>query len=117
MIRYSNLAQRPHFGWEKLRCHQVGHWLNSEIHEEDKDTANDDTAPVNDGSLILHVPVLQMGGKEQGGAKGSQAGDGRDSGDHIQVSSLEPGLKDIGNKRKSNTETNFKQKPDKESGQ
>ena len=40
--------------------------------------------------MRLQVPVLQVGGKEQGGAEGGQAADRGDGGGEVEVPPLEP---------------------------
>ena len=74
----SYFAECPNFSREEFRGHEVCHRLNPEVDAEDEDTAEDDAAPVDDRGLLLQVPVLQVGGEEQGGAEGGQADDGGD---------------------------------------
>ena len=64
--------------------------MNPEVDAEDKNTAKDDAAPVKDHSVLLEVPVLQVDGKEQGGAEDGQAADGGDGGGEVEVPPLEP---------------------------
>ena len=52
--------------------------MDPEVDAEDKNAAKDDAAPVKDDCIRLQMPVLQVCGKEQGGAKDGQAADGAD---------------------------------------
>ena len=89
-FRLPYLAKSPDFSWEEFWSHQVGHRLDPEIDAEDEDAAKDDAAPVKDHGVLLHVPVLQVCGKEQGGAKGGQAAHRGDGWGEVEVPSLEP---------------------------
>ena len=64
--------------------------MNPEVDAEDKNTAKDDAAPVKYDCVRLEVPVLQVGGKEQGGGEDGQAADGGDGGGEVEVPPLEP---------------------------
>ena len=89
-FRLPYLAKSPDFSWEEFWGHQVGHRLDPEIDAEDEDAPEDDAAPADDDRLLLQVPVLQVGGEEQGGAEGGQADDGGDGWGEVEVPSLEP---------------------------
>ena len=85
------LAKCPDFSWEEFWGHEVGHRLDTEVDAKDEDAAEDDAAPVDDDRLLLQVPVLQVGGEEQGGAEGCKADDGGDGWGEVEVPSIEPG--------------------------
>ena len=84
------LAECPYFSWEEFRGHKVCHRLHPEIDNEDEDASKDNTAPIDDHRVRLQVPVLQVDGKEQGGAEDGKNADRGDGGGEVEVPPLEP---------------------------
>ena len=64
--------------------------MDPEVDAEDKNAAKDYAAPVKDDCIRLQMPVLQVCGKEQGGAKDGQAADRGDGGGEVELPPLEP---------------------------
>ena len=102
----SHLAECSHFSREEDGGHKVRHRLHAEIHRKNQDAAKYlqvpklnrkymnaakyHAAPVHNQHMLLQVPVLEVGGKEQGGGKDGKAADRGDGGGDIEVPSLEP---------------------------